>query len=102
MAEDPESQTIYKAWLAHHKGTDRVSGSKTADMKAAASLRSAKTRLSSSRPISGAEGINLQFCSLLVNYDLPWHQRVEQRIGGVIATEKIDVNVVNLLNTKPG
>lgn len=35
---------------------------------------------------AGAEGINLQFCSLVVNYDLPWNpQRVEQRIGDVIA-----------------
>ena len=31
---------------------------------------------------AGGEGINLQFCSLLVNYDLPWNpQRIEQRIG---------------------
>ena len=33
---------------------------------------------------AAAEGINLQFCSMLVNYDLPWNpQRVEQRIGRV-------------------
>ena len=31
---------------------------------------------------SASEGINLQFCSLIINYDLPWNpQRVEQRIG---------------------
>lgn len=31
---------------------------------------------------SGGEGINLQFCNTLVNYDLPWNpMRVEQRIG---------------------
>ena len=31
---------------------------------------------------SGAEGRNLQFCHLLINYDLPWNpMRVEQRIG---------------------
>jgi superfamily II DNA/RNA helicase len=31
---------------------------------------------------AGAEGLNLQFCNLVVNYDLPWNpQRVEQRIG---------------------
>ena len=31
---------------------------------------------------AAAEGVNLQFCSLVVNYDLPWNpQRVEQRIG---------------------
>ena len=51
---------------------------------------------------SGAEGINLQFCSLLVNYDLPWNpQRVEQRIGRCHRYgQKIDVTVVNFLNTK--
>ena len=32
---DPASQAIYQDWLARHKGTDVVSGSKTADMKAA-------------------------------------------------------------------
>jgi hypothetical protein len=31
---------------------------------------------------AAAEGINLQFCSLVINYDLPWNpQRIEQRIG---------------------
>ena len=31
---------------------------------------------------AAAEGVNLQFCSLVINYDLPWNpQRVEQRIG---------------------
>ena len=51
---------------------------------------------------SGAEGINLQFCSLLVNFDLPWNpQRVEQRIGRCHRYgQKIDVLVVNLLNRK--
>lgn len=31
---------------------------------------------------AGAEGLNLQFANLVVNYDLPWNpQRIEQRIG---------------------
>ena len=31
---------------------------------------------------AAAEGINLQFCNLVVNYDMPWNpQRIEQRIG---------------------
>jgi SNF2 family DNA or RNA helicase len=31
---------------------------------------------------SGAEGRNLQFCRVLINYDLPWNpMRIEQRIG---------------------
>ncbi|MBT4257841.1 DEAD/DEAH box helicase family protein [archaeon] len=33
---------------------------------------------------AGAEGINLQFCHVLINYDLPWNpMSVEQRIGRV-------------------
>lgn len=31
-----------------------------------------------------SEGVDLQFCSLLINYDLPWNpQRIEQRIGRI-------------------
>jgi len=33
---------------------------------------------------AGGEGINLQFCHIVVNYDLPWNpMRVEQRVGRV-------------------
>lgn len=33
---------------------------------------------------AGGEGINLQFCHHIINYDLPWNpMRVEQRIGRV-------------------
>lgn len=33
---------------------------------------------------AGGEGINLQFCNQLINFDLPWNpMRVEQRIGRV-------------------
>lgn len=99
---DPGSAAIYADWLARHRGSDKVSGSKTADMKAAIveAFRDEKTILIATE--SGAEGINLQFCSLLVNYDLPWNpQRVEQRIGRCHRYgQKIDVTVVNFLNTK--
>ena len=99
---DPNSKTIYQNWLARHKGTDAVSGSKTADMKAAVveAFRDGKSVLIATE--SGAEGINLQFCSLLVNFDLPWNpQRVEQRIGRCHRYgQKIDVTVVNFLNLK--
>ncbi len=100
---DPESQRVYKAWREKHAGSDRVSGSKTADMKAAIveAFRSPdKTILIATE--SGAEGINLQFCSLLINFDLPWNpQRVEQRIGRCHRYgQKIDVTVVNMLNRK--
>jgi len=100
---DPESKAVYEAWRERHKGTDKISGSRTADMKAAvveAFRGDDKTILIATE--SGAEGINLQFCSLLVNFDLPWNpQRVEQRIGRCHRYgQKIDVTVVNMLNRK--
>lgn len=48
---------------------------------------------------SGSEGLNLQFCHILVNYDLPWNpMRVEQRIGRVhrIGQESSNVIILNL------
>jgi len=49
---------------------------------------------------AGAEGLNLQFCNLVVNYDLPWNpQRVEQRIGRCHRYGQArDVLVLNFLN----
>ena len=51
---------------------------------------------------AGSEGLNLQFCNLLINYDLPWNpQRIEQRIGRCHRYgQKLDVIVVNFVNTK--
>lgn len=99
---DPASQAIYADWKARHAGSDAISGSKTADMKAAIveAFKHDKTILIATE--SGAEGINLQFCSLLINFDLPWNpQRVEQRIGRCHRYgQKIDVMVINLLNLK--
>jgi superfamily II DNA or RNA helicase len=99
---DKDSNEVYKAWLARHRGTEAVSGSKTADMKAAVveAFQSDRSILIATE--SGAEGINLQFCSLLINYDLPWNpQRVEQRIGRCHRYgQKIDVTVINFLNRK--
>ena len=49
---------------------------------------------------AGAEGLNLQFCNLVVNYDLPWNpQRIEQRIGRCHRYgQQRDVLVLNFLN----
>ncbi|MGA2270997.1 MAG: helicase-related protein, partial [Bryobacteraceae bacterium] len=47
---------------------------------------------------AGGEGINLQFCYIVVNYDLPWNpMRYEQRIGRVYryGQEKV-VQIYNL------
>lgn len=97
---DTDSKRIYKEWLGRHAGSDKISGSKTADMKAAIveKFKNEATILISTE--SGAEGVNMQFCSLLINYDLPWNpQRVEQRIGRVHRYgQKCDVVVVNFVN----
>ena len=102
---DPDSRQIYADWLERHQGTEAISGSRAADMKAAivdAFKSDEKSILIATE--SGAEGINLQFCSLLVNFDLPWNpQRVEQRIGRCHRYgQKIDVLVVNLQPEEPG
>ncbi len=49
---------------------------------------------------AGGEGINLQFCHICVNYDLPWNpMRVEQRVGRVyrFGQDKV-VQVYHLAN----
>lgn len=99
---DAASKATYEDWKARHEGTEAISRSRTADMKAAIvdAFRNKKSILIATE--SGAEGINLQFCSLLINFDLPWNpQRVEQRIGRCHRYgQKIDVTVVNFLNLK--
>jgi adenine-specific DNA-methyltransferase len=99
---DERSKQIYAAWLEKHRGTDHVTGSKTADMRSALVdyFREAGRIMIATE--AGAEGINLQFCSLVVNYDLPWNpQRIEQRIGRCHRYgQKHDVVVVNFLNRK--
>ncbi|TDQ41669.1 DEAD/DEAH box helicase [Aureibacillus halotolerans] len=50
---------------------------------------------------AGGEGINLQFCSHIINYDLPWNpMRVEQRIGRLHRLgQENDVNIYNMACT---
>lgn len=99
---DPRSQEIYKRWIERHEGTDRIAGSKSADMRAAIVDYFRDEAVIMIATEAAAEGINLQFCSLVVNYDLPWNpQRIEQRIGRCHRYgQKHDVVVVNFLNKK--
>ena len=99
---DERSRAIYTTWLEKHAGTDRISGSKSADMRSALVEYFREEGRIMIATEAGAEGINLQFCSLVVNYDLPWNpQRIEQRIGRCHRYgQKHDVVVVNFLNRK--
>lgn len=51
---------------------------------------------------AGGEGINLQFCHHMINFDLPWNpMRVEQRIGRVHRLgQQNDVKIYNLSTTR--
>lgn len=102
LNNDEGSKFIYAEWKERHKDDGLVSGSKQADMKAAVveEFRDRACILIGTE--AAAEGINLQFCSLVVNYDLPWNpQRIEQRIGRCHRYgQKNDVVVINFLNQK--
>jgi len=97
---DAQSKIIYEEWVERHKGTDRVTGSRTADMRAALVEHFREHASIMIATEAAAEGINLQFCSIVVNYDLPWNpQRIEQRIGRCHRYGQLyDVVVINFLN----
>ncbi|MBS4943642.1 MAG: DEAD/DEAH box helicase family protein [Neisseria mucosa] len=98
----PDSQWRYKAWLDKNAGSPHHTGSPAVDKRTAlidAFKNQTKIMIATE---SAAEGVNLQFCSLLINYDLPWNpQRIEQRIGRCHRYgQKSDVVVINFLNTR--
>ena len=99
---DPDSARIYEQWLAENQNTGKLSGSRAIDIRHAIIdhfQRNAKVMIATE---AAGEGINLQFCSLMVNFDLPWNpQRIEQRIGRVHRYgQKHDVVVINFLNER--
>ena len=101
-----ESTAIYQRWLEEYKGTDRVTGSPQVDRRTALIDHFRKDDGTGAEIMiateAAAEGVNLQFCALIINYDLPWNpQRVEQRIGRCHRYgQRFDVVVINFLNTR--
>ena len=89
-------------WLEDNQFTGRISGIRAADKRMAIVdyFRNNADILIATE--AAAEGLNLQFCSLVVNYDLPWNpQRIEQRIGRCHRYgQKSDVVVVNFVNKR--
>lgn len=99
---DEQSKNIYNWWLEKHHNTSEISGSKTSDIRAALVEYFHDNAEIMIATESAAEGINLQFCSLVINYDLPWNpQRIEQRIGRCHRYgQQHDVVVINFLNER--
>ncbi len=98
----PNSQARFQAWENAHQGSAKMTGSPAVDKRTAlidAFKQQAKIMIATE---SAAEGVNLQFCSLLLNYDLPWNpQRIEQRIGRCHRYgQQSDVVVINFLNDR--
>ncbi|MDO6563859.1 SNF2-related protein [Amphritea sp. 1_MG-2023] len=93
---------IYKRWLKQNTGSDQVTGSPAVDRRTALIEHFREDAEVLIATEAAAEGVNLQFCSLVINYDLPWNpQRVEQRIGRCHRYgQKFDVVVINFLNQK--
>ena len=69
--------------MKQHTGTDRIN--RLAHRRQARGLGRGISEIPPTCMIAteaAAEGINLQFCNLVVNYDMPWNpQRIEQRIA---------------------
>ncbi|QIX19576.1 DEAD/DEAH box helicase [Burkholderia multivorans] len=98
----PEETAIYERWLERNQGSDKVTGSRAVNVRTALieHFRDHASVLIATE--AAAEGLNLQFCSLVINYDLPWNpQRIEQRIGRCHRYgQKHDVVVINFLNER--
>ena len=97
---DADATRIYHEWLHSNDNSAKVSGNPIIDRKQALVdyfQNHAQIMIATE---AGSEGINLQFCSLVVNYDMPWNpQRIEQRIGRCHRYgQKFDVVVINFVN----
>lgn len=101
--KDEKSTEVYKKWLEDKKNIDNLSHSRDVDIRNAIvdEFKSDNCQLMIATE-AAAEGINLQFCSMVINYDLPWNpQRIEQRIGRCHRYgQEHDVVVINFLNIK--
>lgn len=97
---DLDTTRIFNEWCENNP--NKVSGITTADRRMAIVdyfRNNAEIMIATE---AAGEGLNLQFCSLVINYDLPWNpQRIEQRIGRCHRYgQKFDVVVVNFVNIR--
>lgn len=97
---DKLSSEIYSEWITKPENADKIHNSRSVNMRSAIIDKFKADGRILIATEAGAEGLNLQFCSLLINYDLPWNpQRVEQRIGRCHRFgQQHDVVVINFIN----
>lgn len=98
---DEISLKIYEEWCAKPENQEKLNNSKSINMRQAIIdyFRTKGKILIATG--AGAEGLNLQFCSMVINYDLPWNpQVVEQRIGRCHRFgQEHDVVVINFISS---
>lgn len=97
---DEKSIAIYEEWCAKPENIEKLKNSKSINMRQAIIdyfKEKGKILIATE---AGAEGLNIQFCSMVVNYDLPWNpQLVEQRIGRCHRFGQLhDVVVINFIS----
>lgn len=99
---DVGSRAIYDRWVEQNRDGGRATGSRPVDIRTALIEHFRDHASIMIATEAAAEGVNLQFCSQIINYDLPWNpQRIEQRIGRCHRYgQKHDVIVINFLNER--
>lgn len=98
--DDAMSKEIYQAWQAKNFGNANYERSVEYKHAIVDYFReNAKMLICTD---AGSEGLNLQFCNTVINYDLPWNpMKIEQRIGRCHRYgQQNDVVAINLLNTQ--
>ena len=96
-----ETKKIYNEWINKEQNQDKINSNKSINMRSAILDKFKNDGKILIATEAGAEGLNLQFCSLVINYDLPWNpQRVEQRIGRCHRFGQLfDVVVINFISS---
>ena len=99
--DGPRTKEIVRVWQSSRMGSDAATGNYSVDARAALVDHFRNHAVVMIATEAAAEGLNLQFCNLVINYDLPWNpQRIEQRIGRCHRYGQTrDVVVINFLDT---
>lgn len=97
-----QAKEIYSTWMSKDVNKNKINGSKTANIRQALIEYFRDECEIMIATEAAAEGVNMQFCSFVINYDLPWNpQRIEQRIGRCHRYgQKNDVVVINFVNRR--